>query len=273
MQTIYVDVLIVLNIYVNFFLLRITAGITHSPLKTGRCIGASAFGSLFSLLILAPQLNKFLTAVINLTAAALIVLLAFGFCGRRRLIINTAAFFASNIILAGTVYGVYSWLKPEFVHLNNSFFYIDFSLIILVLTTAALYLLVYIGRILLDRTPFGVDCYRIIVRYRNKIITLTGLADTGNSLVDFFTGAPVIVCDPAEFGFADISLLSVDKLPKGFRFLPCSTISDNGLIPVFRPDEILILNIISGEKKPVDAVIGLAKSSGEAIFNPKLLKL
>ena len=273
MQTIYVDVLIVLNIYVNFFLLRITSGITHSPLKTGRCIGSSAFGSLFSLLILAPQLNKLLTSVINLTAAALIVIVAFGFCGRRRLTINISAFFASNIILAGTVYGVYSWLKPEFVHINNSFFYIDFSLIILVLTTAALYLIVYIGRILLDRTPSDTDCYRIIVRYKKKIIALNGLADTGNSLVDFFTGSPVIVCDSAEFGFADISLLTVDKLPKGFRLLPCSTISENSLIPVFRPDEVLILNTVSGEKKPVDAVIGLAQSSGEAIFNPKLLKL
>lgn len=37
METIYIDVLIILNIYVNFFLLRITAGVTHSPLKNSRC--------------------------------------------------------------------------------------------------------------------------------------------------------------------------------------------------------------------------------------------
>ena len=38
MKSIYLDVLIVLNIYVNYFLLRATAKFTHTPLKTIRCI-------------------------------------------------------------------------------------------------------------------------------------------------------------------------------------------------------------------------------------------
>ena len=48
MKSIYLDVLIVLNIYVNYFLLRATAKFTHTPLKTIRCIISSVIGSLFS---------------------------------------------------------------------------------------------------------------------------------------------------------------------------------------------------------------------------------
>ena len=142
MQTIYVDVLIVLNIYVNYFLLRITSGITRSPLKNRRCIAASAYGSIFSLSILAPELNSIIVTSIKLAAAVTIVMLAFGIHGKKRLFINTSAFFVSNIVLAGMIYAVYSWLSPEFVHIGNSFFYIDFSLIILVASTAALYIIV-----------------------------------------------------------------------------------------------------------------------------------
>ncbi|MDE6092497.1 MAG: sigma-E processing peptidase SpoIIGA, partial [Ruminococcus sp.] len=195
MQTIYIDILIVLNIYVNYFLLRITAKLTHSPLSTGKCIISAVYGSLFSLLILAPQLNTYVNIIIKIFAAVTIVMIAFGFHGKKRIFINTVSFFTSNFILAGTIYAVYSWLKPEFVHFNNSYFYIDFSLLLLVVTTAIMYFIVYIMGIFLDRIPDGTDYYNVIIRYKDKVITLNGLADTGNSLTDFFSGSPVIVCD------------------------------------------------------------------------------
>ncbi len=270
MQTIYVDVLIVLNIYVNFFLLRITSGITHSPLKTGRCIAASLYGSFFSLIILLPELGTAAALLIKTAVAVSIVALAFGMHGRKRLIINTIAFFAANFILAGTVYGVYSLFKPEFIHFNNACFYIDFSLVILILTTAVLYAAVRFLRIWLDRTPEG--SYNVFIRKGRKFITVNGLADTGNGLVDYFSGSPVIICAVEYFSELTGGELDIEKLPRGFRLLPCSAVSGNGLIPVFRPDEIMI-SCTSGDRKPVDAVIGFGECGGKAVFNPKLLKM
>lgn len=269
MQTIYVDVLIVLNIYVNFFLLRMTSAFTHSPLKTGRCIVSSAYGSIFSLLILFPKINSLIVTLIKLVAAVTIVMLAFGIHGKKRLFINTAAFFSANFILAGTVYAAYSWFSPQFMHMENSYFYIDFSIVILLITTAVLYLAVYAAkRFSMKNTAVSGD-YRVSIRYRNRSVNLCGLADTGNALTDLFTGAPVIVCDPGRFPEA---AESPDKLPKGFRLLPCGTVSGSGIMPVFRPDEVVIINRISGEKKPVNAMIGLGESRGKAIFNPGILK-
>lgn len=267
MQTIYVDVLIVLNIYVNYFLLRITAGITHSPLRTARCVFSAVYGSIFSLMILLPQLDTFVNFLIKAFAVVTIVISAFGFQGKKRLFLNTSAFFTANFILAGTVYGVYTWLKPEFVHFNNSYFYIDFSLLLLVITTAVMYVAVRIAENITDRIPEDSGCYNVIIKYRNSTVTLDGLADTGNSLTDFFSGCPVIVCGKETFGD-----MNKNGMPKGFRLLPCSTVSSDGLIPVFRPDDVIILNRLNGERKHVNAVIGLGENSGKAIFNPKLLK-
>ena len=102
MQTIYVDVLIILNIYVNFFLLKITSGITSSHMTTKRCMIASVYGSFFSLLILCPSLNSFAVTSIKVAAAFTIVLIAFGFFGWNRFIKNTVAFFTSNFIFFET---------------------------------------------------------------------------------------------------------------------------------------------------------------------------
>ncbi len=271
LQTIYLDVLIVLNIYVNFFLLRITACITHSPLKAGRCAAAAAYGSLFSLLILVPELNGLISFVIRAFAAVTISAAAFGYHGRSRLALTTGTFLAANFILAGSIYAVYSWLTPEFMHFNNSYFYIDFSLLILVLTTAALYAAAYIVRFMLDRSPPGQGTYRVLVKFRGRVTEVDGIADTGNSLVDCFSGSPVIVCD--REGLSDILPERISLPMRGFRLLPCRTVTENGVMPVFRPDEVLILDKLTGKRKPVDVMIGLGKSSGAAVFNPKILKI
>ena len=270
METIYLDVLIILNIYVNFFLIRAAARFTHSPLKKRKCITASVYGSLYSLLILAPQLGTILNIIIKLAAAFTVVLMAFGYNSLRRFIINSMAFFSANFILAGSVYAVYSWVAPELMHFNNACFYIDFSLLILVATTSAMYFLLWLTRIFLDRTPEEADRYRVIVRYREKVVAMNGLADTGNALVDFFSGSPVIICSKEHFG---IDCSDNKDLPTGFRLLPCSTVSSSGLLPVFRPDEVLIITDSNGDKKPVEAMIGLGNSGDKAIFNPKLLKI
>ena len=271
METIYIDVLIVLNIYVNYFLLRITAGLTHSPLRTGRCIWGAAWGSIFSLTILLPDMGAMLPLLIKLAAAVSIVIISFGIRGKKRLFMNTSAFFAANFVLAGTVYGVYSLLKPKFMHFRNGSFYIDFSLLILIMTTAALYFALRLIRLITDKAPAG--SYRVYVRAGKKILNLSGLADTGNILVDYFTGSPVIICSEESYPVLTGRELDLSVLPKGFRLLPCTAVSGSGLIPVFRPDEVQISSCTNGSRKPVDAVVGFGKCGGKAVFNPKLLKI
>ena len=271
MQTIYIDVLIVLNIYVNCILLKTTAKLTHTPLKNIRCISASAYGSLFSLLILAPELGTLINLLIKSAAAVTIVMIAFGKDSLKRIMVNTVYFFGVNFIFAGAVYGVYSWFKPDFMHFSNTYFYIDFSLIVLIATTAALYGIVCIFRRISDKGRYT-DCrYRVIIKYGQRQIECEGLADTGNGLVDFFSGQPVIICGSEDFSRLTGYENGGDILPKGYRLVPCSTVSESGFMAVFRPDEIKIINGYSGEEKPVEAMIGSGQSMGKAIFNPKIL--
>ncbi len=258
--TIYVDVLIILNVYVNYFLLRTTAKLNRSPLRIWRCIAASFYGSLFSLMILAPKLPVLLSLGIKTAGAFTIVIAAFGVHGSRRLMKNTFTFFAVNFIFAGVIYAVYSWLKPQFMHFSNSCFYIDFSLLLLVTVTAVLY-----GAVCLFRRFTAPPCFddtQVMIRCGGKVSAIEGLADTGNALIDCFTGRPVMICSREDIG----------DIPARVRLIPCSTVSDTGVIPVFRPDEVVIVNRITGEKKPVDVMIGLGKCSGRAVYDPKILK-
>jgi len=276
MNTIYVDVLIILNIYVNYLLLKTTAKITRNVSRFSRIMVASVYGSLYSLIILAPGLTTSLNLIIKSIAAITVVIIAFGIISLKHVIVNSIVFFAVNFIFAGSIYAVYSWFKPEFMHYNNSYFYIDFSLIILLVTTAVVYYAVSIMRIIYDKIPECSERYSIVIRYKGKSAVLKGLADTGNSLIDFFSGSPVIVCSADGIcsligGFINDDFTK--KLPKGFRFIPCSTIVKDDILPVFRPDEVIIYDTENGKRKNVDAVIGIASDCNKAIFNPKLIKI
>lgn len=100
MPTIYLDVLLLQSLYVNYFLLRAAAKLTHTPLGWLRCGLAAAGSSLFSLLILLPPLPVLLQLLLKLLAAAAAVVLAFGL-HRESFSGSGAAFFSATSCLPG----------------------------------------------------------------------------------------------------------------------------------------------------------------------------
>ena len=102
--------------------------------------------------------------------------------------------------------------------------------------------------------------------------------DSGNSLVDSFSGKPVIICRRSDlYKIIDFSYdISFENAKEAYeknsvRFIPYSTIGNFGMIPVFTPDEILICDEETGRKRSVDAMVGINEKDVPAIFNPKLL--
>ena len=113
MQTIYLDVLLLQSLYVNYFLLRAAARVTHTPLRFARCLLVSAGSSLFSLLIFLPALPLLLQLLLKLTAAAATVSLAFGI-QHGRWLGQFGCFFGCSFLLAGLQHR-----KPGLCHMEQ----------------------------------------------------------------------------------------------------------------------------------------------------------
>ena len=259
-------------------MLRATAKFTHTPLKTIRCIISSAIGSLFSLTILLPAGNFLIPLAIKLGAAVVIVGMAFGIKDKKHTLKLILYFYIVNFIFGGVVMLLYITFKPSFMAFNNSYFYVDFSLLSLVIFTAVAYFAVTAVRRLMDRGCDTSHHYKVIIRHKSGVFSMEALADTGNSLIDHFSGKPVIICPQKEFSYIgdndeQICPERAEYLYQkyGLRFIPYSTIGNNGLIPVFSPDEIIIADKETGKNKKTEALIGINPKDTPAIFNPKLL--
>ena len=278
MKTIYIDVLIILNIYVNFFLLKATARLTHTPLKVSRCIISSVTGSLFSLTIFLPDMNFLITLVIKLGASVIITAIAFGIKDRRQTLKLVFFFYLVNFIFGGIIMLFYLTFRPGFMAFGNTYFYVDFSLLSLVVFTAVSYFAVTAVRRLMDKGCDTKRKYKIVIHKSGKTVSIDALADTGNSLVDMFSGKPVIICRSADLsGIVNLPAEPVAENAEllyktnGLRFIPYSTIGNTGMIAVFSPDETVICDSEIGRLRKVDAMIGIDTKDVPAIFNPKLL--
>ncbi len=260
MQVIYLDVLLIFNLYMNYLLLSLTARLTHTKLTFWRGLLGAGIGSLSSLLIFLPELPVVLSGMLKFAGAFLICLTAYG---KKRIFRNCISFFGISFLTAGGIYAVSVCSEVTGIS-RNGCYYFDISLLHLIGFTVIAYILLSVMQFLYDRNQISENHYQVEVRYHQQTVSLEGLADTGNALTDFYTGKPVIICDRV--------LLGTIAKPEHSHIVPYLTVAGSGTLEVFQPDEIII-SPEHGTAKTVDALIGIGtQENGKAIFNPKLIR-
>ena len=277
---IYVDILIITSIYANFFLLKTTARLVHSPLKNGKCVIAAMVGSLFSLVILLPQLNSLLLLLIRILSAALMIITAFSGKTAKELYRTGLIFFFVSFIFAGIEYGISILSGGQNMLWHNSVLYVNISLLTLIISTIVSYAAISFFRYYLDGKNSADEKYTITITRDGKTASFTAVGDTCNNLTDIFTGKPVIVCgrnnlsELFERRELEEALMSENRTKhiNGWRLIPFSTIASGGMLPVFQPAAVIIKNSESSVRKSADVYIGVVNRDMEyAVFNPKIL--
>lgn len=269
MQTIYIDILLIINLYVNWFLLKGTARVTHTRLTTARCFLGAFVGSLTSLGVFLPAMPLPLSVLVKLMGAALTVAGAFALRGMKCFLRCFFAFLALSFVLAGIMLSLCNLSGTDILIWSMNSIYLHFSLTSLILYTSAAYFLLRIFSLIKLRFFHSDEIYEVIIRVGSHTARLKGIADTGNNLTDCFTGKAVVI-----FGKESLKSIPETETPeklKGYRLLPYSTVSGSGIMPVFRPDEIIIKSVSRGTLHSTDAMAGIAEGEHGAIFSPNLL--
>lgn len=267
--TIYVDVLVAVNFFINYFLLLACAKFLSVPAKRWRFAVASGLGAFFSLSIFLPEFPAWATVMIKLLMSAAIVLCAFGFHSWKQFLRNTAAFYLINFGFAGLMLALWYFLAPQGLMIRNSIVYFDISPVLLIILTVICYLIItLVCRITGRQMPKELFC-RITIHSGGISCTCNARVDTGNSLREPFSNYPVIV----------VSRSVIERmLPKsnstGLRLIPFGAVSGSGLLKAFRPDLVIIFygkKIIEIHKVYI-AVSESKLENCDALLNPDILQ-
>lgn len=238
---VYADVLIVVNIIVNYFLLRAAAAIISFDFKTVRFLAASALGGAFSLIIFVEELSPVLLTGVKFAFMLVMTVTAFGFVSLKRFVKCCAAFFAANLAFAGLMLAGCTFIFPNSVIYKNSVVYFDMDILTLTVAAVASYaVLSGISRAVRNRTP-PQSVYKIRISKDGQAVEGKALFDTGNSLCDSFSGRPVVIAERSFIeALAPKGTAFEPTAMHGFRLIPYTSLGGSGALPAFPADSIEI---------------------------------
>lgn len=272
---VYADILIVLNLIVDYFLLLAVCKIVKCRVSLLRMLLGSVIGSVSSLYIFLPQSNFIIETLIRALVCGLMILTVFGFNSLKTFIKNSGILFLVTCGYGGIMIAIWFIFKPNGMVVNNSVVYFDISPFILITASVITYLLFVLFSAIFRKTASFAEKCEITVFADNSSINITGMVDTGNSIEDLFCSSEVIIvdkrCVKSLFGSTDV--LNNEQLRLRYRLMPCGTVAGGSLLEGYRCDRAVIKDAEHTIKlnKPIIAVSKVSLNDDySAIVNPRI---
>ncbi|MBP1558334.1 MAG: sigma-E processing peptidase SpoIIGA [Oscillospiraceae bacterium] len=281
-MVIYADVLVAINYFVSYALLCGCSRIAGIPLnRKGKVRGALA-GGLTALAVFLP-LEGFVYGVLLRFVSAATMLLA-AWPGRR-----AAVYLRLGIILlcisflfAGGVMGV-CLLDPKLpVFCPAGMIYFDVKPFTLLVSVTVCYLLLGLIKLFYAQNKHQELLYGAKVVRKGREISLRLFQDSGNRLVEPFSGLPVVVCAlgavlpllaPQELSWFEQGM-PPQQMPLGFRVVGYHAVGSRGILPAFRPEKFYLT--CGEEELECDAWVAVNTEDMpgcDGVFNPAMLEL
>lgn len=289
----YLDVLLGLNLLVNYFLLLFTAKCASTPYKRRRLLLGSAIGALTSLVIFAPRLNLLIDLLLKALFAVGITAASFGIKNTKNFLRCFCIFIASTLLYGGVAIGLYFLLSPQGMIIHNSVVYINISALWLIIYTITAYLILSLIQFIAKRrTPQALN-YQATIVFCGKKAVIDAIIDTGNSLCETFSQAPVAVCSlhglrpilPEQIAEMvirkDISTgfqaLAQSEYATAIRLIPYNDVSGEGVLLAFKPESFELEQ--NGKRyfvREVYVAVSDKQVTGtdySCILNPKIIEI
>lgn len=274
-MTIYADILVITNLYLDFFLLLGVKKLLCLPTRGRRLVLGAFLGALCALTALIPHLSRPLALLFGLLAACLTTFAAFWPMKLRLYCKATVFYWAFSFLLAGFFLFMLTFFSPGNIAVLGSVVYFDLSPLLLFLFTLLAYGTFWIVQKLFPKDSSALRFCAITLVNQGQEVTLYAKTDTGNNLREPFSGLPVLVCEAqaAEKAAPDAvrSFLHTGKAEAALRLVPFEALGGGGVLPAFQPEQAFL----SKTRTPLRCYVALTSrtlSAGQfnALWNPDL---
>jgi len=274
-MVIYIDILFVINCFINYLILLLSAKFSGVSVHRKRLILSSVFAGACSLVVLLPDMGIFISSVFKIAIALIMTLIAFGKNTFRLFLRCFLCVFAVSFLFAGLFFAFEMLINPDKMLFINGTVYFDINFKAFVIFTCAGYVFIKSVLYFLKRKSNEKEICTVFISFLFNSVKLNALIDTGNSLSDLFSGIPVTTVEKKCFekGFGKNTS---EKYPERTGVIPVKTAIGSALLQTFRADKM----IIEKDKKrwtvdkPVIALSSDCLSDGDyqALLNPLIFE-
>ena len=243
MPVIYIDILFILNLWVDFLLLIGVARLCRRPTKRYRLLLGALAGAIVGCAIFLLDWPAVLTVPIEILSAAVMVLIGFPLDGAWRFIKTVGILFLLGAAFAGVAMAVWWIAEPQGLFIVDGVVYYDISPLMLAGLTAATYLLMCLLDRFLKRRGEDGGQYWLSLSNGGETVLLRCFYDSGHRLYEPFSGKSVVVAT-AESVLPVCPVEVYDWLSgtgeTAVRMIPFETIDGGGMLPAFLPEQAVL---------------------------------
>lgn len=242
---IYVDMVIMLNFFLDFLLLMGVSLILKRNVKIIRLILGAIVGAI-SILTLFISISSLTLFIIKLIISVIMVLTSFGFKNLKYTINNLVYLYLLSIILGGFLYFVNDELSYK--HEGLIFFHNGLGInVILILLLSPIIIFIYIKKSRKLKWEYS-KFYEVKITFLNgKEANLTGFLDTGNDLYDPYKKRPILI----------INELALKGYNPRCVLVPCFTVNKESMIRCFKIKKL----VVNGKKIDKEVMVGISDNN------------
>lgn len=256
-MTIYVDIILIENICMNFIILFATAYIMKIQAKISKILISSFIGALYAVLIYIDILAMYTNILMKIILSICMVYIAYRPKNVKGMLKELILFYLVSFALGGCAFALLYIVKPQDILMVNGVYIGMYPLKIALLGGIVGFVITYVGfKIVKNKINKNEIVYTVEIKIEDKSEITKLLLDTGNMLKDPLTKSPVILVEkrvlinllPDELiklmeqdNGGDINEI-LEEYKKRIRIIPFTSVGkQNGMMFGIKVDEIKVL--------------------------------
>jgi len=273
-MTIYLDIVILENICMNFIILFATGIINKTKIKYIRIFIASLLGAIYAVIGYMDILEIYSSLIVKVILSICMVYIAFKSEKITKLLKQLLIFYLTSFTFGGVSFALLYFIRPQDILMKNGVYIGTYPVkVVLISGIIGFVILVIAFKVIKGKINKNNMYCEIKINLFENSKSVQAVIDTGNFLKDPITGVPVIVVEKdALLGVVSQEIINnVDKIINGeigdeidmgkyaskIRFIPFASIGrKNGLLLGISVDNVEV-EFEDTNRKIENAIIGI----------------
>ncbi len=195
-MTIYIDIVLIENLIMNYIILLATGIIAKEKIKHIKLILASLLGAIYTLIAYVNILEIYTNFALKILLSILIVYIAYNPQNVNKMWKMLLLFYLTSFAFGGAAFALIYIVKPKDILMKNGLFLGTYPLKTIILGTAIAFgIIITAFSIVKSKITKKDIIYDIEIKMNNKLIKTKALVDTGNMLKEPISNMPVVVIE------------------------------------------------------------------------------
>lgn len=279
-MTIYVDVVLMENLIMNYIILLATGLILKVKIKHIRLILGGLLGAIYTIVAYTGFLKIYSSFILKIILSVIIVYIAYNPQSVKKMCKELLFFYLTSFVFGGAAFALIYIVKPQDILMKNGLFLGTYPLKTVMLAAIVAFVVIIAAfKIIKSKMTKKDMIYKIEVKLNNKIIQTEALIDTGNMLKEPITNTPVVVIErsllydvmPKEIlnhlediiggDFEQIPEETKNKYVSKLKLIPFSSLGkQNGMLIGIKPEYLKIIKEEQVEVKE-NVILGIYDKS------------